>query len=101
MTLILTLAQNFEQLRSDALQGYKLPELVPVTIQVSAECITDQQEASRKAASYDAENRIGWCRAESWAGRTPAMPANIGPPLDGEWVVSETQSIRLLYCSGT
>lgn len=99
--LDLSAAQNdYAALQCGMLQGYAMPELTLVAIELATEVLIDRQSADAKVAAYEAKH-IGWSRRESWSGRTPLVAGGsndeVGPPLDGEWRVSQSESVRLVY----
>lgn len=90
------LVADYQALRGGALRDYQMPGLRPVMIDVCEEVVSDPAAAGELASRY--EQHDGWSRRESWVERTPAVPpADSGPPLDGEWVLSATASVRLIY----
>jgi hypothetical protein len=92
-------AQDCLSLRRGALRGYQLSDLQVVTIEVASKSYTERGEA--EDAFTTQARHIGWGRRESWAGRTPSDPGpSKGAPLDGEWVLSEAESARLIHAGG-
>lgn len=90
---------DYAAVRSGALARYRLRPLVRTRISISkpdADVTRDRDRASAKTTEL--ESHIGWSRRESWLARTPASaPADAGPPLDGEWAITATRSVRLIY----
>ena len=81
------------------------PALAPLSLVrlrlAELEEFTTASAVEQRMAALDARC-TGWCRRESWVGRLPCSSyADLGPPLDGEWVFTGTsRSGRLSFAAG-